>query len=84
MKHINCFLYFEKKDEQQMMKQSREEQQKPTTPLISPLIINTRDSPSIFLSETNETCTRSLRDLYETIERGDNITLFFYLSIVNQ
>lgn len=43
-----------------MMEQSREEQQELTTPLISPLTINTRDAPWTFLNERNKTHTRSL------------------------
>lgn len=65
-----------------MMEQSREKQQEPTTLPISQPLTNNRDCPVTFLNERNEARTRSLQDIYETIKRLDNITLFVYLLIV--
>ena len=36
-----------------------------------------RDSSSSFLNERTEEHTRSLQDLYDVIERHDNLTLFY-------
>ena len=74
MDHFNFFSIEE--DDHTQIKQV-EEQQEPVALPISPASTTRGDSPQSLFNERIEERTRSFQDLYEVIERLDNLTLFY-------
>ncbi|KAH9750942.1 hypothetical protein KPL71_014085 [Citrus sinensis] len=63
------------KNDHTQIKQAKK-QQESATPPISPASTTYGDLPPSFLNERTKERIRSLQDLYEVIERHDNLTLF--------
>lgn len=73
---MDDFNFFPIEEDDHTQIKQVDEQQEPATPPISLAPTTCRDSPPSFLNERIEEHTRSLQDLYEVIERHDNLTLF--------